>query len=283
MKVRLTLEYIGESFSGWQTQAGPSEIRTVQAELERAITVFLGSEAKKLGMVLENAGAFHLQASGRTDSGVHARGQVVSFSWPTDIPFDELRLRSALNGITGPEIYVHHAERVDDAFDARFTPHIKCYTYRMLLGRRRSCYDLGRAWSIGDERLDLAAMIRAAKALRGKHDFSSFRAPDCTASTTERTLLASELVRLSHEELVYFVQGTGFLKQMIRIIVGTLVEIGRGKIATEMSELLDARNRSRVGPTAPPSGLTLEWVRYLDQPYYAGLPEAITESVITID
>ena len=106
-------------------------------------------------------------------------------------------------------------------------------------------------------------MARAARHFRGTHDFSSFRAKDCGAQTTERTIVLSELTRLSREELIFTVVGRGFLKQMIRIMVGTLAEIGRGQRTPDnILELLESRDRERAGQTAPPDGLTLEWIRY---------------------
>ena len=113
--------------------------------------------------------------------------------------------------------------------------------------------------------LNVPAMIRAAKLLEGKKDFATFRAVDCIAKTTERTLYLSELVRISSEELRYVVQGNGFLKQMIRIIVGTLIDVGRNRIeVSDLVDIIEAKDRRRAGETAPAYGLYLDWVRYAE-------------------
>src|SRR5262249_41174768 len=149
----------------------------------------------------------------------------------------------------------------DESFDARFSPHLKCYSYRLLLRPGREGLLHNRAWAAG-RGLNISEMIRAARYFCGKHDFQSFRATDCTASSTERTILVSEMSRTGEEELVYVIHGSGFLKQMVRIIVGTLVEIGsEGRSAEEVPKILAARDRSLAGQTAPARGLTLEWVR----------------------
>jgi tRNA pseudouridine38-40 synthase len=264
VKLRALLEYAGEAFSGWQFQPGQL---TVQGELERALAVFMQSAAKRNGISIDASPA--MSGSGRTDSGVHARGQIASFAWPDELAVALPQLRLALDAITAPGLVVKDIIRVDDSFDARFSPHIKCYSYRLLIRRGREGLFHNRAWTVGPD-LNIAEMIRAARYFRGKHDFQSFRAGDCTASTTERTILVSELTRVSEEELLYVIHGSGFLKQMVRIIVGTLVDIGSGgRSAAEIPEIIAARNRLRAGQTAPSRGLTLEWVRYLDAPYYS--------------
>jgi tRNA pseudouridine38-40 synthase len=112
-------------------------------------------------------------------------------------------------------------------------------------------------------------MVKAARLFAGQHDFSSFRAVDCQAKSTVRTLIRSELTRTSPEELVLTVYGTGFLKQMIRIMTGTLVDVGLGRLQpADIPRIIAAQTRPAAGPTAPPQGLFLEWVRYLERPYY---------------
>ncbi|MCB0325391.1 MAG: tRNA pseudouridine(38-40) synthase TruA [Bdellovibrionales bacterium] len=260
MKVRLILEYDGSFFSGWQSQANA---HTVQSELGRSLEVYLHSLAKREGIALETLPK--LTASGRTDAGVHALGQVVSFEWPAELPFDRSRCCAALNGISSRGLGVLAAEECSDTFDARFSAHTKRYFYRILLRSHggQGLYH-GRVWHL-DRRLDVAAMAAAAKHFRGTHDFSAFRAADCTAKTTVRTLEQSQLARVDRNELRYFVQGTGFLKQMVRIIVGTLVEVGLGRLsAAEIPGVIASLERSSAGETAPACGLYLEWVRYTE-------------------
>jgi tRNA pseudouridine38-40 synthase len=258
VKIKLTLEYSGGAFSGWQFQPG---MLTVQGELERALGVYLQGLAKKQGLTLSELP--RVSGASRTDAGVHARGQVASFPWPLELPYDGARLVMALNAISHHDVGVLNAQETDDSFDARFSPHYKCYQYYLLLrpgggdGLER-----GRAWRLGQP-LRIKEMIGAARSLCGTHDFSAFRAADCSAKTTVRTLFLSELSRRSGDLLVYSVLGNGFLKQMVRTIVGTLVEVGLGKRRPEdIAALLSARDRSLAGETAPAWGLVLEWVRY---------------------
>lgn len=261
MKIQLVVEYPGDAFSGWQAQINQPELRTVQGELERALQIFFLSESKKTGVAFTSGDRILVTGSGRTDAGVHALGQVASFAWPPQFCFHAERLRAALNGITAPELVIHLVQEQGDEFDARFAQHEKCYAYRLLLRDTRAGYFQGRAWCVSPR--TVAPMIEAARLFCGQHDFSSFRAKDCTASSTLRTLYVSELTRISEDELQYWVQGKGFLKQMIRIIVGTLVEVGKGKLsAKDIPRIIAARDRALAGPSAPACGLTLRWVRY---------------------
>lgn len=258
-KVKLILEYDGADFCGWQRQR--ENVRSVQGVLEETLRTFIISERKKQG--LPEADEFPItQASGRTDSGVHARGQVVSFSWPADLPSDTERLHKALNGMLPRDIAVRCCESAPEDFDARFTPHNKQYYYRILNRDSSSGLEMGRALVVRDI-VNLQAMIEGARLLRGQKDFSSFRAVDCIAKTTERTLYMSEIVRVNSEELRYVVQGNGFLKQMIRIIVGTLLDVGRGRRSlSDLVDIIEARDRMRAGETVPACGLYLDWVKY---------------------
>lgn len=257
MKLKLTLEYAGDGFCGWQRQ---EKQKSVQGELERSLSLFLNSLARAEG--LSPCDTPHVCGSGRTDSGVHARGQVASFLWPSQLPYDAPRVLSALNGISSPQLSVLKIEEKDDSFDARATPHDKCYSYYLLLRSSSDALWRGRAWRL-KPRLRIPDMIRAASFYRGTHDFSSFRASDCSANTTVRTISLSEFTRLDADSFVFTVCGTGFLKQMIRIMLGTLVDVGLGKRTPEdIQEVIAARDRSKAGITAPAQGLVLEWVRY---------------------
>jgi tRNA pseudouridine38-40 synthase len=260
VKVRLLLEYAGEAFHGWQEQPNQT---TVQGTLSEALTTLLTSLAKRNGVAAPEIP--HIQGSGRTDAGVHARGQVASFTWPASIPLDVPRLFLSLNAITPRALSILKVEQADDDFDARFSPHLKCYCYRIIQRRAAEGLRYKRAWRVSWP-LNLTTMIAAAKHFEGQHDFSSFRAADCSAETTIRTVLRSEIVRSAEDEICYFVYGTGFLKQMIRIMTGTLVDVGRGiRGPDDIPAIIEARDRTRAGLTAPPDGLTMEWVRYLDR------------------
>lgn len=257
MKAKLIIEYDGLEFHGWQRQI---DQRTVQEVLEEALGVYFRSHSRKLNIATESL--VKVSASGRTDRGVHARGQVVSFSWPAWLQFDGGKLASSINGITFGACFVHHAELVDDAFDARHTRHEKCYRYNLCLHFDSGRLHRNRAWYVGP-RLNIPNMIKAARLFCGTHDFRAFRASDCMAKTTERTINVSEFTRCNRDILAYTVCGNGFLKQMIRIAVGTLVEVGQGKRTVDsVAELLKGVDRKCAGQTAPPEGLVLEWVRY---------------------
>lgn len=231
--------------------------------LEETLQTFIASERKKNALP-ESDVYPTTQGSGRTDSGVHALGQVVSFSWPADFEPDVDRLHRALNGMLPMDLAVRKCELVADEFDARFSAHKKQYYYRILLRDSSAGLDRGRVLVVRDP-LNVSAMIAAARLLKGKMDYSSFRAVDCVAKTTERTLYLSEVVRVNSDELRYFVQGNGFLKQMIRIIVGTLLDVGRGKISvSDLIDILAAKDRRNAGETAPACGLYMDWVRYTE-------------------
>ncbi len=257
MKIKLTVEYHGEEFKGWQFQPGR---RTVEQELGKALNIYLASLAKKIQIVLPNP--IGLTANGRTDSGVHANGQVVNFTWPEQLVFDSGKLLEALNGITPRDIGIVSADAVSDKFNARIAAHTKCYRYYLMQRRPRSPMFGDRVWHIYLP-LNVGPMIEAAKLFRGTHNFQTFQAVDCHAKTTVRTVIDSQLVRVDSEFLIFTIQGKGFLKNMVRKIVGTLVEVGRDKISVEeVREMIEYPDRDKCGPTAPARGLFLEWVRY---------------------
>lgn len=255
MRVKLCVEYDGASFSGWQVQPGQ---RTVQSELENAISVYLSSLAKE-----QTQGKIEpprTTASGRTDAGVHARNQVVSFDWPEELEFDSFRFAHSINGISDKALRIKSAEIVDQSFDARRSSHKKCYSYSFIQGH--SPIDNPRVLSI-PQKLDIPSMIEAAKLIAGTHDFKSFQASDCAASTTIRTILASELVYYDSGIYRYYVIGNGFLKQMVRTIMGTLIEVGlKKREAKSILEIIEAKDRKLAGPVVEAKGLTLEWVKY---------------------
>lgn len=241
---KLTLEYDGTAFCGWQLQ--PNGL-SVQKVLEDALQSLHGGA--------------HVRptASGRTDAGVHARGQVVSFVAPR--PLATAAYARGLNSLLPPSISVVHVEEAPTGFDARRWARGKRYIYRVLNARHRSPLREGRTWLV-HRPLDAEAMQRAAALFLGKHDFSSFRASDCEAKTTVREMRRCDVTVLG-DELVFTLEATAFLKHMVRNIVGTLVEIGSGKRAADsISALLVARDRTQSGRTAPPQGLCLDEVFY---------------------
>jgi tRNA pseudouridine38-40 synthase len=244
MHYRLIVEYDGTDFHGWQRQP---EARTVQATLEEALARLCGEATAAV-------------AAGRTDAGVHAAGQVVSFRCARTIPPDTLR--RALNALTPPDLAVRAADVVPDDFNARRAARRRRYLYRIWNRREPSPFWRRYAWHI-PWRLELEPMRAAASVLVGDHDFSSFRAAGCDAAHPVRRVLRSELERRG-DLLVYEIEATAFLRHMVRAIVGTLVEIGSRRRSVDMAALLSARDRSRAAATAPAHGLCLAEIVYDD-------------------
>ncbi len=245
LQLKLLVEYDGTDYLGWQLQPdGP----TVQGVLEQALATALREPVR-------------VRAAGRTDTGVHACGQVVAV--PVSRPPDDLdRLLKSLNALTPDDVAIRALEVVDDRFDPRRHAQSRRYEYRILASRTPSAFWRRYAWH-HPVPLDAAAMARAAATLVGEHDFAAFRAADADpVRSTVRRIFTSDLVA-DGELLVYRIEATAFLKHMVRNIVGTLAEIGRGERPVDaMAEVLAGRDRRRAGPTAPPHGLVLVAVRY---------------------
>jgi tRNA pseudouridine38-40 synthase len=243
--IRLIVRYDGAGLSGWQRQRG---VRTVQAELEAAAAAMAGAPVRVHG-------------AGRTDAGVHALAQVASFHTAASIP--ERGWLLGLNSRLPPEVGVREARVVPDGSDPRRASGGKRYRYLVLASRVRDPLLRDRAWHVHDP-LDLGAMERAAAVLVGRHDFRAFRAADCERPTTVRHLFRVALLErhAGHPELLALeVEGTAFLKNMVRIIAGTLVDVGRGRLAeAAVPALLAEGERTRAGITAPPHGLYLDEV-----------------------
>jgi len=242
-RVRLTLEYDGTEFVGWQRQLNG---RSVQEVLESGLAKFLGEKVTTA-------------AAGRTDAGVHALGQVVAFDAPRALP-SKAWVRG-LSDLLPVDLVVVAADEVPDDFDPRRWATGKRYRY--FVSRRQSRAPLLRRthWEVFPP-LDVESMRIAAPVLVGTHDFSSFRAADCEAPHPRRTLRELDLQAVG-DILRIEVEGTAFLKHMVRNIVGSLVEVGRGRRAPEwIAEVLAARDRTLAGPTAPAHGLTLVEVTY---------------------
>ncbi len=243
MNIKLTVEYDGTRYHGWQIQASDE---TIQAVLEKAISTFLGKATRITG-------------SGRTDAGVHALGQVVNFF--SDRNVDIYKTRRGLNALTPEDITIKEVEIVPDSFDARRDGRSRVYEYRILNRSTPSPFFLNRAWHV-HEPLALEAMREAVRCLEGKHDFSSFRAAGCDALHPVRRVYRTVLEERG-ELIVYTIEATAFLRHMVRNIVGTMVEVGRGgRSAQSFAELLESRDRTKAGPTAPPHGLYLVEVKY---------------------
>ncbi len=241
---KLTLEYDGTAFCGWQVQQNGVSL---QGEVERAL-------AKLHGGVFQR-----VQASGRTDAGVHARGQVVSFH--SDKELASVAYVRGLNTLLPPSIAVRQAEEAPEGFDARRWARGKRYVYRVLPSRTRSPLRASQVWQLFQP-LDADAMREAAPRLLGTHDFSAFRASDCQAKGAVRELRRLDVDRVG-DELVVTVEATAFLKHMVRNLVGTLVDVGLGKRTSDgVAAILASRDRNRAGRTAPAQGLCLDEVFY---------------------
>ncbi len=243
-RFKLTLEYDGAPFVGWQRQENGV---SVQEALEGAIFAMTGETPVAHG-------------AGRTDAGVHATGQVAHVDLEREwAPF---RLSEGLNAHLAPNpIAVLGAERVADDFDARRSARARHYLYRVVNRRAPLTFDRGRAWAV-KPRLDADAMQEAARALLGRHDFTTFRDVQCQAKSPVRTLDRLE-VRREGEMIVFEVGARSFLHRQVRSMVGSLVDVGTGRwSAADLEAALEAADRSRCGQVAPACGLYLARVDY---------------------
>jgi tRNA pseudouridine38-40 synthase len=244
MRFKLTLEYDGGPFVGWQRQEnGPS----VQQALEEAVFAFSGERVTSF-------------AAGRTDAGVHALGQVAHFDLARATA--AATLKDAVNFHLKPNpIAVLAAEAVSDEFHARFSAKARAYLYRIVNRRAPLALERGRAWLL-QQPLDAAAMQAAAERLVGHHDFTSFRSSICQAASAVKTLDRLEVARAG-EAIEIRARARSFLHHQVRNMVGTLKLVGEGKwTADDVSAALAARDRAKAGPTAPPAGLYLTGVEY---------------------
>lgn len=246
MNIKLTIEYDGTDYCGWQVQPNGTSIQqTIEAALEK----ILGAKIR-------------LNGSGRTDAGVHARGQVANFIHDGEV--DLWRLQRGLNAVTPRDIAIRRVEAAREDFDARRDARLRYYRYRIWGDPWPSAIERRYSWHV-HEPLDLGAMERAVSGLEGEHDFASFQAAGCEAAHSVRRVYKNSIRR--ERELVYYdVEANAFLRHMVRNIVGTLVEIGRGERTPEsFAALIDAKDRTLAGPTAPATGLFLMEVRYDDR------------------
>ncbi len=240
--VRLDIEYDGTDFSGWATQPG---LRSVQGELESALARILREAAK-------------LTVAGRTDTGVHAWGQVASFETTAELPAD---LARRLNGVGSEEIAVTAATAVEAGFDARRDAKSRTYCYRVLARPTPSPFEQGRAlwWP---HRIDRSALKVCAGALPGAHDFTAFTPTQTDHVRFERDILDAEW-SAEGDLLLFRVTADAFMRNMVRVLIGTMLEVASGRRSPEdFIQLLSGAPRTAAGDTAPPHGLYLESVSY---------------------
>jgi tRNA pseudouridine38-40 synthase len=239
---RLDIEYDGSGFRGWAAQPG---LRTVQGELEAALATILGRQA-------------NLTVAGRTDAGVHAWGQVASFD--TEIEVSD-RLANRLNAVLPADLAVTTTAAAD-GFDARRDARSRTYCYRILARKGSSPFEQGRAlWC--PRSLDLEALRACAKALPGKHDFTAFTPTETDHVHFEREVMRAEWTEESGGVLCFWIEADAFMHNMVRVLVGTMLEVAEGKRTIgDFAALLEGAPRQRAGDTAPAHGLYLASVRY---------------------
>jgi tRNA pseudouridine38-40 synthase len=242
--IKIILEYDGARYHGWQRQANR---RTVQEVLEEGISTITQEDIRVMG-------------SGRTDAGVHALGQVANFRTNSNI--EERGLHKGINSLLPCDVVVKELAETNASFHARYDAKSKIYLYQIYPGSVRSALYGHYAWFIR-EPLDIEKMKEAAALLQGTFDFSSFCAANCGIKNHVRTVMAVDTA-IDHSGMVKFcIEADGFLKYMVRNIVGTLVDVGRGKLSSsELMIIVEAKDRKRAGQTAPAHGLFLKEVKY---------------------
>lgn len=244
--IRIQIAYDGTAYHGWQVQ---SRHRSVEGELTRALTRILDADTP-----------VKVQGASRTDSGVHARGQVAHFRYRKDRTiWDFCR---GLNGLTDDDICVVRVEEASHDFHARHSARGKIYRYRIWNHTFVHPFDRHRSWHIKG-RLDLRRMRHAARQFVGEHDFAGFRSSNCSSPTTIRRMERVEISGGDGPVVEVLVKGEAFLQHMVRIMVGTIVEIGLGRLpADRVQHVLEQKDRRQAGRTAPACGLTLDEVFY---------------------
>lgn len=241
---KLIIEYDGNAYFGWQRQKDP---HTIQGSIERALHTLTSRNITLTG-------------SGRTDSGVHALGQVASFHADTHLASDEIH--RALNALLPDDIVILSCEEMPESFHARFDVVSKCYRYCLLNRPLPSAVGRQYAWHIRKP-LDIAAMRKALVHLEGTHNFKAFEGAGSPRSNSVRHVLRTRLVSGNGGRIDFEIEGSGFLRHMVRNIVGTLVDIGLGKMTPDdLARIRDGENRGEAGITAPAHGLFLVQVNY---------------------
>ena len=242
--IKLVIEYDGKEFNGWQKQ--PTKLN-IQGEIERAIKQITGEEVD-------------LTASGRTDAGVHALGQVANFKTNSNIPIEKIPI--ALNSNLKKSIVIKSAEEVEEKFHSRLN--CKRKTYRYIINNSRYGTAIYRNLETHiPMKLDIQKMQEAVKYFEGEHDFKAFKASGTSSKSSVRIIYKAEVIDAGNERIYIELTGSGFLYNMVRIISGTLVEVGLGKIEpNEIKTIIESQKRENAGKTLPPQGLYLVNVEY---------------------
>jgi tRNA pseudouridine38-40 synthase len=244
MRYKLTIEYDGTPFFGFQLQP---QLPTVQGALEKAFLSLIHQEIRVYG-------------AGRTDQGVHALGQVVHVD--IDKEWDLEKLKFGLNHfLNNTMVCVIKIEHVSDDFHSRFGAKHKQYLYRIINRHSPLTLEAGKAWHVGNQ-MDANLMHEGAQFFVGTHDFSSFRDSDCQAKSPIKTIIKAS-VQKAGDEIRFIFEGRSFLHHQVRNMVGTLKLLGHGKLNIhDIKRILDAKDRTKAGQTAPPQGLYLMWINY---------------------
>ena len=242
--IKITIEYDGKDFNGWQKQ--PDKLN-IQGTIEQAIERITGEKVE-------------LNASGRTDAGVHAIGQVANFKTNYELPIEKWPL--ALNANLKKSIVIKSVEEVEERFHSRLT--CKKKTYRYIINNSKYGTAIYRNLETHiPQKLDVEKMKNAVKYFEGEHDFKAFKASGTSSKSSVRTIYKAEVIEMPDERIYIELTGSGFLYNMVRIISGTLVEVGLGKIKPEaIPEIIESKQREQAGKTLPPNGLYLVKVEY---------------------
>ena len=242
--IKLTIEYDGKDFNGWQKQ--PDKLN-IQGNIEQAIERITGEKVE-------------LNASGRTDAGVHAIGQVANFKTNYELPLEKWPL--ALNANLKKSIVIKSAEEVEERFHSRLS--CKKKTYRYVINNSKYGTAIYRNLETHiPQKLDIFKMQQAVKYFEGEHDFKAFKASGTSSKSSVRTIYKAEVLQMPDERIYIELTGSGFLYNMVRIISGTLVDVGLGKIEPDaIPEIIESMQREKAGKTLPPNGLYLLRVEY---------------------
>lgn len=244
--IKLTMEYDGGRYDGWQRLGKNSGQTTIQGKLEEVLSKMTEETVE-------------IDGSGRTDAGVHAYGQVANFHTKSTMKCYEIK--HYLNRYLPRDIAVYRVDDVDERFHSRLNVQSKKYLYRIAIGEVQNVFTRKYTFYCFDQ-LDVPAMKKAASFLIGKHDFKAFSSVKRTTKSTVREITSIDITKDDKEVQIY-VEGNGFLHNMVRIIAGTLIEVGKGqRKAEEMKEILESCDREKAGVTAPAQGLFLVEVKY---------------------
>ena len=242
MRILLSIEYDGKNYYGWQEQKNPN---TIQGKIQKAIFEFTQEEVK-------------LHVGGRTDSGVHATGQIAHFD--TNIKRSEINWLLGLNSLLPNDIRINYIKFMDDNFHARFSAKKRWYEYKIINRRPPLTIDLNRAWCVY-KNLDIEKMKIESSAFLGKHDLHAFRSAHCQSKNSVKTI-DSVSIKNKGEEIIFEVSAKSFLHSQVRIMIGTLVDIAKGNINETLEDIINSKQREIAGQTAPAHGLYLKKIEY---------------------